>query len=187
MFRKQEYKPIGPKSEDFQSNKIKNNSDELFQKQKSLEELKSVLWEQIGPKIRAKAWRYFFKYIPLNTPNEEQMLTKKRLEYQEYIEMNSEDKFVANNDTEIIETIKLIRKDIHRTLPTSMVFRNNHIQNCLCRILLIYSIRFDEKTPLQLLHSGNERHSRSDIRCFRSQPVQYDFCGTGKQFPEVGK
>jgi RecG-like helicase len=141
MFRKQEYKPIGPKIEDFQSDKIKNNTAELFQKQKSLEELKSLLWEQIGPKIRPRAWRYFFRYIPLNSPNEEQILTKKRLEYQEYVEMNTEDKLSANNDTETMETNKLIKKDIHRTLPSSTIFRNTNIQNSLCRILLIYSIR----------------------------------------------
>ena len=141
MFRKQEYKPIGPKSDDYDPKKQKHNSPEIFQSQKSLEELKCMLWENMGPQIKAQAWRYLFKYLPLNSPNEEQILIKKRLEYQEYVDMNTEEKFVANNDLEVLETIKLIRKDIHRTLPTSIIFRNQHVQDCMCRILSIYSIR----------------------------------------------
>lgn len=148
MFRKQEYRPIGPRPEDSASGQLKNNTAEVFLRQKSLEDLKAVLWEQIGPQVRAKAWRYLFKYIPLNSPNEEQMLTKKRLEYQEYKEMNSEERFAQNSDGEILETIKLIRKDIHRTLPTSAIFRNPMVQDCLCRILLIYSVRSPNQSPL---------------------------------------
>lgn len=171
MFRKQEYKPIGPKTDELKTAKIKNNSLEIFVKEKSLDELKTVLWEQVGPQIRAKAWRYLFKYIPLNSANEEQMLTKKRLEYQEYVDMNTEDKFQANNDAEVLETIKLIKKDIHRTLPTSLIFRNSHVQDCLCRVLLIYSIRQANQTSFERVHPGNERHSRANLRSFSGRPI----------------
>ena len=80
MFRKQEYKPIGPRSEDYNPEKVKNNTPDLFKAYKSIEDLKPCLWEQVGPRVRAQAWRYLFKYLPLNSPNEEQILTKKRLE-----------------------------------------------------------------------------------------------------------
>ena len=78
MFRKQEYKPIGPRPEDSAGERVKNNSAEVFLRQKSLEDLKAVLWEQIGPQVRAKAWRYLFRYIPLNSPNEEQTVAQRR-------------------------------------------------------------------------------------------------------------
>lgn len=141
MFRRQEYKPIGPRSEDYDPARIKNNAPDVLKCAKSLEELKAVLWESLGPAIRAQAWRYLFRYIPLNSQNEGQILLKKRLEYQEYVEMNTEERFTASNDIEVLDTIKLIRKDIHRTLPTSAVFRSQPVQDCLTRILLIYSIR----------------------------------------------
>lgn len=141
MFRKQEYRPIGPRPEDFERESTRNNSEEVFIRARSLDELRSVLWEQVGPRIRARAWRYLFRYVPLNSPNEEQMLSKKRLEYQEYVDMNSEERYTQSNDTEVLETIKLIRKDIHRTLPASAIFRSPVVQDCLTRVLLIYSVR----------------------------------------------
>lgn len=183
MFRKQEYKPIGPRPEDFEGEATKNNSAEVFLRQKSLEDLKAVLWEQIGPRVRARAWRYLFKYVPLNSQGEEAMLTKKRLEYQEYVEMNAEERFVQHNDTEILETIKLIRKDIHRTLPGSAIFRNPLVQECLCRVLLIYSVRSAHQTPLQRLHAGHERHPRAHLRRLPRRPVRHELPGAGGQLP----
>jgi len=181
MFRKQEYRPIGPRPEDSANEQVKNNSVEVFLRQKSLDDLKAVLWEQIGPTVRAKAWRYLFRYIPLNSPNEEQMLTKKRLEYAEYTEMNTEEKFAQNNDGEILETIKLIRKDIHRTLPTSAIFRNPTVQDALCRVLLIYSVRWTNQAPFKRLYAGHERHPRPDLRRVLGRPVRNELRRTRGQ------
>lgn len=185
MFRKQEYRPIGPRPED-SAEQVRNNSAEVFLRQKSLEDLKAVLWEQIGPGVRARAWRYLFRYVPLNSPNEEQMLTKKRLEYQEYKDMNSEERFAQNSDGEILETIKLIRKDIHRTLPSSAIFRHPLVQDCLCRILLIYSVRWANQAPLQRLHAGHERHPRPHLRRLPRGPVRHEFSRTRDQLSEAG-
>lgn len=185
MFRKQEYRPIGPRPED-SAEQVRNNSAEVFLRQKSLEDLKAVLWEQIGPGVRARAWRYLFRYVPLNSPSEEQMLTKKRLEYQEYKDMNSEERFAQNSDGDILETIKLIRKDIHRTLPSSAIFRHPLVQDALCRILLIYSVRCADQTPLQRLHAGHERHPGADLRGVPGRPVRAQLPRARGQLPQAG-
>lgn len=141
LYRKNEYIPIGPRSEDFLEEKSINNDMALLYNFKTSEQIKKSLWQGIGPKIRPSAWRILFKYTPLSGYNEELILKNKREEYREYVKMNKEEKFTAQNDTIIIETIKLIRKDVLRTLPESHVFRNPNIQNSMVRMLLIYAIR----------------------------------------------
>lgn len=141
LYRKAEYVPIGPRPEDFLDDKLVNNDACVLYNYKALEQLKKCLWAGIGPKVRAPAWRILFKYTPLSGHNEEVILRTKREEYSEYVAMNAEEKFKAQNDVSIIDTIKLIRKDVLRTLPESHVFRNINIQNAMVRMLLIYAIR----------------------------------------------
>jgi len=142
LYRRCEYVPIGPRPEDFLEEKLINNDVTILYNFKSMDQLKKCLWEGIGPKIRPNAWRILFKYTPLSGFNHEIILKTKREEYREYVNMNREEKFKAQNDTIILETIKLIRKDVLRTLPESHVFRNPNIQNSMVRMLLIYAIRF---------------------------------------------
>lgn len=141
MFRQQEYKPIGSQPEDFIEEKMINNSKDVLTEFKSLEKFKKKLWEGIGPRIRPNAWRILFKYIPLNKNNELTILQEKRKEYQEFKETNREEKFEQENDVNILELLKVIRKDIVRTLPDSHLFRHPEIQNAMTRILIIYSVR----------------------------------------------
>ena len=133
--------PIGPRPEDFLEEKLVNNDASLLYTFKSAEQLKKCRWGGIGPKIRPHAWRILFKYTPLSGHNEETILRTKREEYGEHVAMNREEKFKAQNDVSMIDTIKLIRKDVLRTLPESHVFRNPAIQNAMVRMLLIYAIR----------------------------------------------
>lgn len=163
LYRRADYIPIGPRPEDFLEEKLINNDATILYNFKSLDKLKKCLWDGIGPKIRPNAWRILFKYTPLSGYNEEMILKKKREEYKEYINMNKEEKFKAENDATILETIKLIRKDVLRTLPESHVFRNTTIQNALVRMLFIYAIRFFYKTSIKLLLTRFERYNGSYI------------------------
>lgn len=55
--------------------------------------------------------------------------------------MSNNNLLLESNEVTLTETIKLIKKDVHWTLPSSNVFRNLKVQESLCRVLLIYSIR----------------------------------------------
>jgi hypothetical protein len=165
LYRKNDYKPIGPKVEDFVDGH-QPNAENAFKTAKNTQELKASLWEGISSRIRPKAWRTILQYTPLNSSNETAILTKKRGDYREYVLMNSEEKFFAEADNSVIETIKLIKKDVHRTLPDSHLFRNSSVQQSMVRMLLIYSVRFGNKTPIEFLLARHERHPRSDLRYF---------------------
>lgn len=141
LYKNQEYKPIGPEPEDFIEDETVNNNPAELHNCKTIPELKKKLWNGIGKKIRPKAWRILFKYTPLSGHNVENVLKTKREEYTEFKERNREEHFVEQNDTNMIETVKVIRKDVLRTLPESNLFRNQQIQNAMVRILTIYSIR----------------------------------------------
>ena len=141
LYRKSDYKPIGPKVEDFVDGSHPN-AENAFKTAKNTAELKAALWEGIDQRIRPRAWRTILQYTPLNSSNEAAILAKKRSEYREYVSMNTEEKFVAQNDNSVIETIKLIKKDVLRTLPESHLFRNTDVQQSMVRMLLIYSVRF---------------------------------------------
>lgn len=171
LYRKCDYVPIGPRPEDFLEEKLINNDATILYTFKTMEQLKKCLWEAIGPKIRPNAWRILFKYTPLSGYNEESILKTKREEYKEYVDMNREEKFKAQNDVTIIDCIKLIRKDVLRTLPESHVFRNPNIQNSMVRMLLIYAIRLAKKTPVELVLAGPERHSGAHFRHFRGRNI----------------
>ncbi len=135
------YKKTGPQPEDFTNENLKNNNEEIFNEYKNLDLLKKELWNSIGPSIRPQAWRLLFKYVPFRMSSQEDILEKKRIQYREYIDRNTEEKFLKENDKNIIEVIKLIKKDVLRTLPESHLFKNEIIKKSMIRILLIYSIR----------------------------------------------
>lgn len=141
LYRETVYKPIGPRPEDFLQGKMKNNAMSDIENFKQLDDLKKHLWEGIGMRIRPKAWKMLFKYTPLNTANDASILAQKREEYMELVEMNREEVFEQRNDTKTVETIKLIKKDVLRTLPETYMFRNKYIQKAMVRILLIFSVR----------------------------------------------
>lgn len=141
LYRKSDYMPVGPRPEDFLEEKMVNNDISVLYSFKAIDQLKKCLWEGIGARVRPTAWRILLRYTPLSGHNEETILKTKREEYQEYVNMNREEKFKAQNDNTVIELIKLIRKDVLRTLPESHVFRNPNIQNAMVRMLLIYAIR----------------------------------------------
>ncbi len=140
--------------------------DLIFNAAKSITDLKIMLWDGINSRIRPKAWRIILQYTPLNSANEAAILAKKRSEYCEYVMMNSEEKFAREKDTIILETIKQIKKDVKRTLPESHVFRNGLVQQSMTRMLLIYSIRFIDKSSLQFILPRHERHTRASFRSF---------------------
>ena len=148
LYRKSDYTPIGPRPEDFLEEKLINNDVTIMYNYKAMDQLKKCLWAGIGPRIRPHAWRELFKYTPLSGHNEEIILRAKREEYSEHVAMNAEEKFKAQNDITNLDTIKLIRKDVLRTLPESHVFRNSAIQNSMVRMLLIYAIRYAKQTSI---------------------------------------
>ena len=142
LYRKSEYRPIGPRAEDFiESDQNLLNAENVFKNSKTLDEFKAAFWAGIESSVRPKAWRTILQYTPLSSQNGAAILLKKRVEYKEYVQMNTEEKYIAQNDSSIIETIKLIKKDVLRTLPESHIFRNRVVQNSMVRMLLIYSIR----------------------------------------------
>lgn len=55
--------------------------------------------------------------------------------------MFDEEKLIKQNDKKIMLCMKLIKKDVLRTLPDCYLFRNEFVQRSMIRILLIYSLR----------------------------------------------
>ena len=141
LYNQGPYKKIGPQPEDFTGENAKNNNEEILKKFKNLNLLKKELWHGIGPKIRPNAWRILFKYIPYNFTSHSKILKKKRDQYKDFTIQYTEEKLLKENDKKIIECIKLIKKDVLRTLPESHLFKNEIIKKSMIRILLIYSIR----------------------------------------------
>lgn len=184
LYRKSDYMPIGPRPEDFLEDKMINNDLAILYSFKSIDQLKKCLWEGIGPRIRPSAWRVLLRYTSLSGNNEETTLKTKREEYQSYVKMNEEEKFKAQNDTTVIETIKLIRKDVLRTLPESHVFRNPNIQNAMVRMLLIYAIRWFKEASYKFLLTRHERYPSADLRDLRSRSIWHELHRAGEQFAE---
>lgn len=112
-----------------------------MQNLKTIEDLKKRFYDGIDPLIRAKVWRLLFKYVPVKTGSEATILSQSRSEYKEFTENYTETRLSQQNDSVILETVKLIRRDILRTLPDSLIFRNGLVQKAMVRALTIYSIR----------------------------------------------
>jgi hypothetical protein len=109
--------------------------------EKSISEFKNQCTHGMVFSERPRIWRVLSNYIPLSSPNESAILTKKRIEYKDYALKNNDTEVMKDNDAILIETLKLIKKDVMRTMPDSIVFRNKVIQSSLTRLLLTYSIR----------------------------------------------
>ena len=141
IYRRAEYKPIGPRKEDGTSSRSHAECEALIKEAKTVEDLKQVFYEGVDPGIRAKVWRMLFKYVPVKSGNEATILLQSRAEYKELCELYTETRFAQQNDSVVLDTIKLIRRDVLRTLPDSKVFRDPLVQRAMVRALMIYSIR----------------------------------------------
>lgn len=142
------FKPVGLTAEDFLEEDCASPD---FPCLENPEHLKLILENRIPAKHRAKTWRYLSNYIPMDPSKEEFALEKKRSEYRYLTTQHEIEKFQKLNDTPNIEVYKLIRKDVDRTLTDWKVFRNKQIQNCLQRVLFIYSLRFVEQKSYERL------------------------------------
>lgn len=141
LYRQGEFRPIGRQAEDFFRYQAKSGGVNVFETSNSLKELKGALWECIEPSVRPKAWRVLIQYTPFHCSDEKVVLLRKRAEYREFIAMYAEERFIAQEDTVTLETIKLIKKDVLRTLPDWQLFRNKYVQAAMVRVLLIYAVR----------------------------------------------
>lgn len=131
------FKPIGHRPEDY----ISDPRRSIFPVAKTLPELKRSLRNGIGSAHRARTWRIVSQYLPYFSTNEDAILTKKRLEYQGYTLRYFEADFLRGNDDIHKDTLKLIKKDVMRTLPESRSFRNVNIQAALSRLLFVFAAR----------------------------------------------
>ena len=60
------------------------------------------------------------------------------------------------NDVQYADLLRLLKKDVNRTLPESYLFRDPIVQKSMIRVLFIYSLRLLKKTSGKLLLLRNE-------------------------------
>ena len=171
LYRQGEFRPIGRQAEDYFTYQTKTGGVNVFEASANLKELKAALWQGIEPCVRAKAWRTLIQYTPFHCSDEKVVLLRKRAEYREFIAMYAEERFVRQEDTVTLETIKLIKKDVLRTLPDWQLFRNKNVQAAMVRVLLIYAVRQVNKTSVELLLARNERYACANIYCFFERKI----------------
>ena len=81
-------------------------------------------------------------YLPLNDPNEEALLQSQRQEYKALVEYYNSGHIKQQKDRWFQDAIKLVHKDVERTLPEFIIFKSEVIKTSLTRSLIIYSHRF---------------------------------------------
>lgn len=99
--------------------------------------------------MRPQVWRYILNYVPFHSSDETKVLENRRAEYKNYVNHYTEENLEKQQDTEALDAVKLIKRDILRTLPDVLAFRNLLVQKSMVRILTIFTIRHPSNTYSQ--------------------------------------
>jgi hypothetical protein len=105
-----------------------------------IEALKKLCWNGIPSEYRDISWKLLLDYLPTNSERREMSLSRKRKEYNDWVNelYNLPD---ANRSDYERAVYRQIHIDIPRTNPTIPLFQHPKIQQLLERILYIWSIR----------------------------------------------
>ncbi|CAN6371490.1 unnamed protein product [Urochloa humidicola] len=122
------------------SARIAKFTEELSRPAVILDKLRELSWSGVPPYMRPNIWRLLLGYAPPNKDRRDGVLTRKRLEYVEYVSQYYD---IPNSERSDEETNMLhqIAVDCPRTVPDVIFFQNPQIQKSLERILYTWSIR----------------------------------------------
>jgi hypothetical protein len=103
--------------------------------------LRKASWSGIPLEARAMVWKLLLGYLPSNRERREGTLERKRQEYGKFVQRYFSDTASTERDDEERDLLHQINIDVLRTHPNCPLFRNQHIQNAMERILFIWSMR----------------------------------------------
>ncbi|CAL4984939.1 unnamed protein product [Urochloa decumbens] len=122
------------------SARIAKFTEELSRPAVILDKLRELSWSGVPPYMRPNIWRLLLGYAPPNKDRRDGVLTRKRLEYVEYVSQYYDIPDSERADEEI-NMLHQIAVDCPRTVPDVIFFQNPQIQKSLERILYTWSIR----------------------------------------------
>ena len=100
-----------------------------------LNQLRSLAWAGVPNQVRPITWKLLLGYLPVIRAKREQVLERKRSEYQNLVEQ------YYNNRSSNDEIWRQIHIDIPRMQPLISIFQQPLVQGIFERILYIWSIR----------------------------------------------
>jgi len=105
-----------------------------------LDALRKLSWQGIPTEVRSVTWKLLLEYLPSNRDRRISTLERKRKEYTESIDtyFNVDDESRTPEDRGLFRQIQI---DVPRTNPNIMLFQSGVFQQCLARVLYIWSIR----------------------------------------------
>eukprot|EP00842_Homolaphlyctis_polyrhiza_P004721 jgi/Hompol1/524/HPOL_005345-RA len=109
----------------------------LEQPNVDLENLRKLSWLGIPEEIRPTAWKLLMGYLPANSDRREATLTRKRKEYEEYVQQA----FSQGPESLDQALHHQIHIDIQRTNAHMPLYLNPTTQEALERILYVWAIR----------------------------------------------
>ncbi|CAG8604828.1 11189_t:CDS:10 [Ambispora leptoticha] len=99
--------------------------------------LRKLSWSGIPDELRPMAWQFLLGYLPCNSDRQVATLARKRKEYEDSVSQ-AYAKGVAGLDQAIWHQIHI---DVPRTNPGTPLYQYETTQQCLERILYVWSIR----------------------------------------------
>lgn len=105
-----------------------------------LNALRNISWNGIPNDLRPEIWKTLLGYLPANKERRQQVLVRKRKEYNDAIPLyfSISD---ADRSTQEGEILRQIQVDLPRTSPCTPFFQQKEVQKAMERILYIWSIR----------------------------------------------
>ena len=107
-------------------------------------ELRKLCWNGIPHPHRPLAWQILLGYIPVKRDRREEIVNRKRREYQESVPTyysNNIPEIDGDRSTQDGEIYRQIMVDLPRTCPDSPFFHQEPVRKVMERILYIWSIR----------------------------------------------
>ncbi|KAI9006032.1 rab-GTPase-TBC domain-containing protein [Gaertneriomyces semiglobifer] len=102
-----------------------------------LEQLRKLSWSGIPDEIRSTVWKLLMGYLPASADRREATLTRKRKEYEEYVQQ-SFGKGKTGLDQQLFHQIHI---DVQRTHANIPLYQHPRIQEALERVLYCWAIR----------------------------------------------
>lgn len=102
-----------------------------------LARLRKLAWQGVPEQLRSVVWQLLMGYLPTNSDRRDQVLARKRKEYEEYV-AQSFGKGQASLDQQLYHQIHI---DVLRTQPGCPLFQKQRIRECLERVLYCWAIR----------------------------------------------
>ncbi|BAM42194.1 GTPase-activating protein [Theileria orientalis strain Shintoku] len=124
------------------SERLKRMGLILLSSEANTDELTSLLWLGIpnhSPLFyRADSWRIVLGYLHPVKSLRNQTLSRKR---NEYFEMCSKEYMKPSYTETELNLLKQIRVDLPRTNPSFKIFKDKRLQDCMERVLFVWSVR----------------------------------------------